>query len=69
MNLVDIMEMLCDWKASSARHNDGNIRTSLELNKDRFNIDAQLYQILENTIEYLNDDWNKSIKKEKANEN
>lgn len=68
MNLIDILEMMCDWKASSARHNDGNIRKSLEMNKDRFNIDAQLYKILENTIEYLNDDWNKSIVKESGNE-
>lgn len=64
MNLVDIVEMMCDWKASSARHADGNIRKSLEINRGRFNIDAQLYQILLNTIEYLNDDWNFSLKKE-----
>ncbi len=25
MNLVDIVEMLCDWKAASMRHNDGNL--------------------------------------------
>ena len=25
MNLIDLIEMLCDWKSSSLRHNDGNI--------------------------------------------
>lgn len=25
MNLLDLVEMMCDWKASSERHNDGNI--------------------------------------------
>lgn len=51
MDLVDLMEMICDWKAASKRHNDGNILKSLELNKDRFHIDAQLYSILKNTVD------------------
>src|SRR6187402_2291843 len=25
MTLIDLVEMLCDWKAASERHNDGNI--------------------------------------------
>lgn len=51
MNLLDIVEMLCDWKASSERHNDGNIRKSIEINAKRFKLDPQLIQILENTVE------------------
>lgn len=51
MDLVDVIEMICDWKAASKRHNDGNIQKSLELNKDRFHIDAQLYSILKNTVD------------------
>lgn len=53
MNLLDIMEMFCDWKASSERHNDGNIRKSIEINADRFNMCPQLVKIFENTAEYL----------------
>lgn len=51
MNLVDLVEMLCDWKASSTRHNDGNIRKSIEVNASRFGINSQLVKILENTAD------------------
>lgn len=53
MNLIDIVEMMCDWKASSARHNSGNIRRSIEVNAERFRIGPQLVQILENTADFL----------------
>jgi hypothetical protein len=49
MTLVDLVEMLCDWKAASERHGDGNFLKSLELNRDRFDISNQLYFILFNT--------------------
>jgi hypothetical protein len=51
MNLVDLIEMFCDWKASSTRHNDGNIRKSIEINGNRFNLSPQLIKIFENTAE------------------
>lgn len=50
MTLVDLVEMLCDWKASSMRHNDGNILTSIEKNQDRFGYSNELAQIFKNTI-------------------
>ena len=53
MTLVDLVEMLCDWKAASLRHNDGNILTSIEKNTERFNISEQLAQIFKNTVEYF----------------
>ena len=53
MNLIDIVEMLCDFKAASERHNDGNIRKSLEINADRFGLSPQLVKILENTSDLL----------------
>lgn len=53
MNLLDIVEMLCDWKAASERHNDGNIRKSIEINANRFNMSPQLVRILENTADLL----------------
>lgn len=49
MNLIDIVEMICDWKASTLRHNDGNLLRSIEINAKRFGIDEQLTQILVNT--------------------
>ena len=51
MNLIDILEMFCDWKASTKRTNDGNLRKSIEYNSQRFNINPQLIKIFENTIE------------------
>lgn len=53
MSLLDIIEMLCDWKAATERHNDGDIMKSMEINKERFGIDDQLYEILLNTIKEL----------------
>jgi hypothetical protein len=53
MNLLDIVEMLCDWKAASERHNDGNIRKSIEINANRFGLSPQLVKILENTADLL----------------
>lgn len=49
MNLVDLVEMFCDWKASSERQLDGNLLKSIDVNATRFNINAQLKQILINT--------------------
>jgi hypothetical protein len=46
MSLLDLLEMLCDWKAAGERHTDGNIRRSLEVNRERFKIGPQLEQIL-----------------------
>lgn len=53
MNLVDLIEMICDWKAASLRHNNGNILKSIDFNKDRFNISDDLVKILKNTAELL----------------
>jgi hypothetical protein len=50
MTLVDLVEMICDWKASSMRHNDGNILTSIDKNQDRFGYSTELAQIFRNTI-------------------
>lgn len=56
MTLVDLVELLSDWKASTERVRNGNIRKSLETNVKRYNIDSQLAQILDNTVrEYFED--------------
>lgn len=53
MNLVDLLEMFCDWRASSTRHNDGNIKKSIEHNANRFGMSPQLVKIFENSIDLL----------------
>ena len=53
MNLIDLVEMLCDWKAATLRHKDGDIVTSIIMNGRRFNIDNDLTDILQNTIHDL----------------
>lgn len=55
MNLVDIMEMLCDWKAAGERQRDGNLLKSIELNAQRFGYDDQLKQIFINTAKMLDE--------------
>lgn len=55
MTLVDIIQMICDWKASSERQKDGNLLLSIEKNAERFNIDDQLKQILINTAKILDE--------------
>lgn len=49
MTLVDLIEMLADWKAATERHADGDLRRSLEIQRERFGISDQLAQILANT--------------------
>jgi len=53
MNILDIVEMLIDWKAASERHNNGNLRKSIEINAKRFDMNPQLARILENSISLL----------------
>ena len=55
MNLIDIIEMICDWKAATLRHNDGDISRSIEINKERFGISDQLVSILKNTAKLFED--------------
>lgn len=53
MTLIDLLEMLADWKAASERHNDGNILKSIEVNGGRFHLSPQLVRILENTAKAM----------------
>lgn len=52
MSLLDVLEMLCDWKAATERHADGDIRQSIEINRARFG-EADLYHVMLNTVEEL----------------
>lgn len=50
MTLIDLCEMLSDWKAATERNKNGNIRTSIEKNSARFNMSPQLAAIMQNTV-------------------
>jgi hypothetical protein len=49
MNLLDLVEMLADWKAASERHADGSMAKSFDINRARFKINDQLLAVLRNT--------------------
>jgi hypothetical protein len=53
MSLLDLIEMLADWKAVGMRHANGSMAQSLEINRKRFNISDQLFEILQNTVKEL----------------
>lgn len=52
MSLLDIVEMLCDWKAAHDR-NGGDFGHSIQVSVSRFNISEQLHAILINTAKEL----------------
>lgn len=55
MNLIDLLEMICDWKAAGERHKDKptDMIKSIEINAERFGMSDQLKQILLNTVGYM----------------
>lgn len=53
MNLIDLIEMLCDWKSATLRHADGDIYKSLEINHIRFQFSDELKTILKNTMDWM----------------
>jgi hypothetical protein len=52
MNLIQLLEMVCDWIAASERSHGGTDK-SLKINKQRFGISDQLHRVIENTVEDL----------------
>lgn len=53
MTLLDVIEMVADWKAAGMRHANGNFAESLEINWKRFKISDQLQEIIINTAQEL----------------
>lgn len=53
MSLLSILEMLCDWKASTGRMKDGDLRRSIEINAARFGYGPEITNILINTAREL----------------
>jgi hypothetical protein len=54
MSLLDILEMLCDWKAATERMKDGgDLKSSIVINRERFGMDELLTCILMNTAKEM----------------
>jgi hypothetical protein len=53
MTLIDLTEMICDWLAATKRHEDGDIRRSIDQNQERFGYDDQIKRILHNTVDAI----------------
>lgn len=54
MSLLDITEMLCDWKAASERmKGGGDIYKSIGVNTERFGLSDQLVNIFTNTAKEM----------------
>lgn len=54
MSLLDLIEMIADWKAATLRHKNGDIYKSIEINQKRFNYSDELKQIFLNTLKANN---------------
>jgi len=50
MNIIDLVEMFCDWKAATLRHADGDLAKSVDINKARFGYGDDLLCIFRNSI-------------------
>jgi hypothetical protein len=53
MNMIDVLEMFIDWRASSMRHADGDMGKSIDINEKRFAMSPQLAAIFRNTLRDL----------------
>lgn len=53
MTLVDLIEMLADWRAATEREADGSLDKSLGIQKQRFGISDQLDAVLWNTARHF----------------
>jgi len=54
MDLLDLLEMVCDWIAAGMRHDDGvDFDRSTAINQERFGYSDELASILRNTARTL----------------
>ena len=53
MDLIQLIEMLCDWKAATERHADGDLFRSIEQNQDRFGYGEEIRCLLHSTAQRL----------------
>jgi hypothetical protein len=53
MDLLQLTEMLADWKAATMRHADGDLGRSIAQNAERFGYGPELERILHQTAERM----------------
>ena len=53
MDLIQVIEMLADWKAATLRHADGSLARSIAVNHERFGYGIEMHRLLWNTAERL----------------
>jgi hypothetical protein len=53
MDLIQLVEMLADWKAATMRHADGDLDRSISQNAERFGYGFELERVLRHTAERL----------------
>ncbi len=53
MTLVDLIEVLADWKAATERHTTGSLANSLTVQRERFGLSDQLVRLLQNTAAWF----------------
>lgn len=53
MNLVDVIEMVCDWRAASQRRPGVDVRDGLAHNFEKYGIGEQLAAVIVHTVDAL----------------
>lgn len=53
MGLLQVLELLCDWKAATMRHADGDLDRSISQNAERFGYGPEFERLLRNTASEL----------------
>jgi len=61
--LVDLIETLCDWIATTTKQDKGNLRVTIEMMRDKYKFSKELEQVFLNTLDLL--DTIKDIRGEK----
>lgn len=54
MTLLDLVEMIIDWKCAGLRHDTGDLMKSIEINQKRFGFSDEMREIMENTANWVN---------------
>lgn len=53
MNLIQLIELLCDWQAACKRHPDGSIHKSIDVNMERFGYNTEWAWLFLNTADEI----------------
>jgi len=53
MSLLDILEMICDWRAATRRNSESRFKGFLEVAIKKYNISPELEKIIQTTLKEL----------------